>query len=293
MTEDSSDKNSNKKDRKKQKSTIADIFGIKRKEVTEEEILDLIDAGEESGSVEEHEKNRIENIFDFSDRTVGEVMTHRIDITALEDTASLDETVRLAIETGYSRIPVYHDDIDSIIGVLYVKDLLKFVIGASKDKFSLGSIVRKVPFVPKSKSCEALFALMRDEKVQMAVVVDEYGGTEGVITLEDLVEEILGNIQDEFDDEDENIRKLSVNSFSVDGMTSVEEVEELTGEELHAPEDCETIAAFILERLGRIPQAGEKPALKAGNLILTVSSIEDRRIAQVLIMKNQLGDKSK
>lgn len=287
MTEDGSDKSINKKERKKQKSTIADIFGIKRKEVTEEEILDLIDAGEESGSVEEHEKNRIENIFDFSDRTAGEVMTHRTNITALEDTASLDETVRLAIESGYSRIPVYNDDIDSIIGVLYVKDLLKYVIGASKERFSLGSIVRKVPFVPKSKSCEELFALMRDEKVQMAVVVDEYGGTEGVITLEDLVEEILGNIQDEFDDEDENIRKLSVNSFSVDGMTAVEDVEELTGEKLNAPEDCETIAAFILERLGRIPQAGEKPVIKSGNLILTVSSIEDRRIAQVLIMKNQ------
>ena len=287
MTEDGSDKSINKKERKKQKATIADIFGIKRKEVTEEEILDLIDAGEESGSVEEHEKNRIENIFDFSDRTAGEVMTHRTNITALEDTASLDETVRLAIESGYSRIPVYNDDIDSIIGVLYVKDLLKYVIGASKERFSLGSIVRKVPFVPKSKSCEELFALMRDEKVQMAVVVDEYGGTEGVITLEDLVEEILGNIQDEFDDEDENIRKLSVNSFSVDGMTAVEDVEELTGEKLNAPEDCETIAAFILERLGRIPQAGEKPVIKSGNLILTVSSIEDRRIAQVLIMKNQ------
>ncbi len=293
MSDDSSSKKTaekkdqDKKDKKKQKSSFAEFLGIKRKGVTEEEILDIIDASEESGNIEEHEKDRIENIFDFTDLAVGDIMTHRINVTALEDTATLFETVRLAIDTGYSRIPVYHDDVDTIIGVLYVKDLLKFLIGESKDEFSLEKIVRKVPFVPKTKSCETLFALMKEQKVQMAVIVDEYGGTEGIVTLEDLVEEILGNIQDEFDNEDESIKKIGGNAFSVDGLTSVEDVEKLIGESLGAPEDCETLAAFILEKLGRIPQPEEKPVIKTGDIILTVSEIEDRRISKVLIMKSK------
>ncbi len=282
-----SDDNSEKRERKKSKSAFADFLGIKRKEVTEEQILDLIDAGEENGTIEEHEKSRIENIFDFTDRDVSDIMTHRIDITALEDTATLDQTVRLAIDTGYSRIPVYHDDIDDIIGVLYAKDLLRYVCGDSHDKFSLKEIVRTVPFVPKSKNCQKLFALMTEKKVQMAVVVDEYGGTDGLITLEDLIETILGNIQDEFDDEDEEIQKLGNNAFSVDGLTSVDDVEKLIGESLSAPAHCDTVAALILDKLGRIPQNGERPVVNIHHVTLTVSEMEDRRISKVLIVKNK------
>lgn len=287
MSDDSSAKKNTDKKGKKQKQSFAEFLKPRRRVVTEEEILHMIDEGEESGSIEEHEKSRIENIFDFSDLAVGDIMTHRIDMTVLEDTATLDETARLAIDTGYSRIPVYHDDIDSIIGVLYVKDLLRYLIGGSKDEFDLAGIVRKVPFVPKTKSCEQLFAMMKEQKVQMAVIVDEYGGTEGIVTLEDLVEEILGNIQDEFDDEDESIQKLGGDAFSVDGLTTIEDVEELIGETLGAPEECDTLAAFILEKLGRIPQPDEKPVIRAGNIILTVQEIEDRRISKVLILKSK------
>ena len=128
---------------------------------------------------------------------------------------------------------------------------------------------------------------MTEKKVQMAVVVDEYGGTEGLITLEDLVETILGNIQDEFDDEDESIKQLGVNAFSVDGLTLVEDVEELIGEKLNAPDECETLAAFILDKLGRIPLPGERPVVNVGHITLTVSEIEDRRISKVLIVFNK------
>ena len=274
-------------DKKRNKTSFADFLGLKRREVTEEAILDLIDEGEESGSIEEHERDRIENILDFTDREVSDIMTHRINITALEDTASLDETVKLAIDTGYSRIPVYHEDIDNIIGVLYVKDLLRFVPDDTSEKFCLRDIVRSVPFVPKSKNCEKLFAMMTEQKVQMAMIVDEYGGTEGLITLEDLVEAILGNIQDEFDDEDESIKKLGVNSFSVDGLTLIEDVEELIGEKLNAPDDCDTLAAFILDNLGRIPEQDERPVFSIGDITLTVTEIEDRRISKVLIEKTE------
>ena len=175
-----SDDSSEKKDKKKSRTTFADFLGFKRREVTEETILDMIDEGEENGNIEEHERDRIENILDFTDREVSDIMTHRIDIAALEDTADLNETVRLAIDTGYSRIPVYHDDIDYIIGVLYVKDLLRYVIDRN-ETFCLKDIVRNVPFVPRNKNCEKLFAMMTEQKVQMAVIVDEYGGTEGLV----------------------------------------------------------------------------------------------------------------
>lgn len=281
-----SDDNSEKRDRKKGKSALADFLGIKRREITEEEILNLVDEGEETGAIEQKEKSRIENIFDFTDRAASEIMTHRTDIAALEDTAALDETVKLAIETGYSRIPVYHEDIDNIIGVLYVKDLLRYVCGENSEQFSLTELVRSVPFVPKSKTCETLFALMTEKKVQMAVIVDEYGGTEGLITLEDLVELILGNIQDEFDNEDESIKQLGKNAFSAEGTTLIEEVEKIIGASLDAPENCDTLAAFILEHLGRIPQPNEHPVINVNNITFTVSEIDERRIAKVLIVKN-------
>lgn len=282
-----SDDSSEKKDKKKGKSaSLADFLGIKRKEVTEEEILSLVDVGEESGTIEKKEKSRIENIFDFTDRAASEIMTHRTDITALEDTAALDETVKLAIATGYSRIPVFHEDIDNIIGVLYVKDLLRYVCGENGEKFSLAELVRDVPFVPKSKTCETLFALMTEKKVQMAVIVDEYGGTEGLITLEDLVELILGNIQDEFDNEDESIKQLGKNAFSVEGTTPIEDVEKIIGTSLNAPENCDTLAAFILEHIGRIPQPNEHPVVNIGTITFTVSEIDERRILKVVIVKN-------
>lgn len=283
------DDSSEKKDKKKNKSALADLLGIKRREITEEEILSLVDEGEETGHIEQKEKSRIENIFEFTDRAASEIMTHRTDIAALEDTATLDETVNLAISTGYSRIPVYHEDIDDIIGVLYVKDLLRYVCGEHSEEFSLAEIVREVPFVPKTKNCEKLFALMTENRVQMAVIVDEYGGTEGLITLEDLVEIILGNIQDEFDNEDESVKRLGTNAFSAEGTTPIEEVEKLLGISLNAPENCDTLAAFILEHLGRIPQPNERPVVNIGNVTFTVSEIDERRIAKVIIVKNNDG----
>ncbi|MDE7390424.1 MAG: hemolysin family protein [Lachnospiraceae bacterium] len=282
-----SDDSTGKRERKRNKTSLADFFGIKNKDVTEEEILSMVDVGEENGSIEQNEKSRIENIFEFTDTAVRELMTHRTDIVALEDTATLDESVRLAIDTGYSRIPVYHEDIDNIIGVLYVKDLLKYVCGESGEDFTLAEITRKVPFVPRSKSCEELFAMMKENRVQMAVIADEYGGTEGLITLEDLVELILGNIQDEFDNEDEGIKNIGLNTFSVDGITSIENVEKLLSVKLSAPENCETLAAFILENLGRIPNSGEHPVVNCSGISFTVSEIDERRISKVLIVKNK------
>ncbi len=269
-------------DKKDKKRTLSHILGIKRREVTEEEILSLVDAGEESGSVEEHERSRIENIFDFTDRAVSEIMTHRTDITALEDTAEFDDAVALAISSGRSRIPVYHEDIDSVIGVLYVKDLLRYI---GDESFSLPNVTREVPFVPKSKSCEELFSLMTEEHVQIAVVIDEYGGTEGIVTLEDLVECVFGSIQDEYDNENAPVRHVTGNAFYVDGSTPVSDIEELLNVTMGGTDD--TIAAFMLERLGSIPEKDERPSVTVGSVKLTVAQMDDRRIAKVLVVQHR------
>lgn len=273
---------------KKEKTLMERLFGPKdadqQQAETEEEILSLVEEGQEKGLIEDDTKNIIENVFDFDDTVAYEIMTHRRDMTTLEDTDNLAAVVDAAITSGHSRIPVFHDDIDNIVGILYVKDLLRYVGVPAPTDFRLRSILRPAVFVPRTKDCRSLFSLMQKNKTQIAVVVDEYGGTEGIITLEDLIEDILGNIQDEYDHEEDEISRISDSQFTVDGSTSPEDIEELTGMKL-GDSDCETIAGFILDKLGRIPAAGEQPAVEAGGLRLTVLRTDERRILKVLVEK--------
>ena len=273
---------------KKEKSFIERLFGSKDNETkqaqTEEEILSLVEEGQEKGLIEDDTKDIIENVFDFDDTAAYEIMTHRRDMTSLEDTDDLKTVVDLAIRSGHSRIPVWRDDIDNIIGILYVKDLLKFVGAPAPANFKLSQHLRPALFVPRTKNCRSLFSFMKKNKTQIAVVVDEYGGTEGIVTLEDLIEDILGNIQDEYDNEEEEIRRLSDGKFTVDGSTSIEDVEERIGVEL-SDDDSETIAGFLLSHLGRIPAEGEQPSIEAHGLRFTASQTDGRRITEVLIEK--------
>ena len=273
---------------KKEKTFMERLFGPKDAESkqaeTEEEILSLVEEGQEKGLIEDETKDIIENVFDFDDTVAYEIMTHRRDMTTLEDTDDLDTVVEVAIESGHSRIPVYRDDVDNILGILYVKDLLRFVGKPAPANFKLSAILRPAVFIPRTKDCRSLFSLMKKNKTQIAIVVDEYGGTEGIITLEDLIEDILGNIQDEYDNEEDEIRRISDGKFTVDGSTSIEDVEELTGTEL-SDDDSETIAGFILSRLGRIPSADEQPSIEAEGLKFTASHSDGRRILEVLIEK--------
>ena len=273
---------------KKEKTFMERLFGPKDAEQkqaqTEEEILSLVEEGQEKGLIEDDTKDIIENVFDFDDTVAYEIMTHRRDMTSLEDTDDLRTVVETAIASGHSRIPVWRDDIDNIIGVLYVKDLLKFVGVPAPAGFKLSQHLRPALFVPRTKDCRSLFSFMKKNKTQIAVVVDEYGGTEGIITLEDLIEDILGSIQDEYDNEEEEIRRLSDGRVTVDGSTSIEDVEELTGAEL-SDDDSETIAGFILSSLGRIPAADEHPSVEAEGLRFTAVRTDGRRILEVLIEK--------
>ncbi|MBE6793522.1 MAG: HlyC/CorC family transporter [Ruminococcaceae bacterium] len=276
------------KEAKKRDSLFSRLFGSKSREEiqqeAEEEILSLVEEGQEKGVIGDSTKNIIENVFDFDDTVASEIMTHRTEMTAIEDTSELSQVVDAAIESGYSRIPVFKGDIDTIVGVLYVKDLLPFV-GAKVEGFDLSKVVRDVLFVPKTKNCSELFTEMTKKRVQMAIVVDEYGGTEGLITLEDLIEDILGNIRDEYDNEEDEVKKLSDNRFTVEGSASIEDISKEL--ELDIPEtDCDTVAGFILENLGRIPEDSETPEVTINNATFKINKIEERRILSVTIEKH-------
>ena len=252
--------------------------------VTEEEILMMVDAVEEKGVIGENAKDMISNIFDFSDTTVVEVMTHRTDIHAVEDTSSVQDVVHLSMKEGCSRIPVYHEDLDTVVGILYVKDLLRFVVPEASPNVLITQLMRPAYFIPEGKKCSDLFKEMTERKVQIAIIVDEYGGTEGLITMEDLLESIVGNIQDEYDHEEEEVRKLAENKFTVDGVTPIDEIEDLVGVELPETE-YDTIAGLMMERLGRVPSPGEHPSVTIPPLTLTVGTVSDRRITKILIEK--------
>ncbi|MBQ2676855.1 MAG: HlyC/CorC family transporter [Clostridia bacterium] len=260
------------------------LFGIdpnaNLEEVTEEEIRMLVDVGEEKGVIEESQREMINNIFEFDDIDVSDVMRHRTEISAVEITDDLNAVIQIAIEEGYSRIPVFKEDLDNIVGIIYIKDLLKFIGKRMPDGGVARDVMRRAYHVPESKRCGELFKEMTEKRIQMAVVVDEYGGTAGLVTLEDLIESILGNIQDEYDDEDEEIQKVNDTTFTIDGMCDIEEVAEMLGTEL--PEgDYDTLGGLILSILGRIPTEGENPVVECSGYRFTVETIDERRIDTV------------
>ena len=250
--------------------------------VTEEEIRMMVDVGQEKGVIEDHQKEMINNIFEFDDIDVTDIMTHRTDMIAVEDTDTLEDVVKLSIEHGYSRIPVFHEDQDNIIGIIYIKDLLKYVSRALPKTQSPRDVMRPAHYVPFSKNCGELFTEMTDKRVQMAVVVDEYGGTAGIVTMEDLVEAIMGNIRDEYDDEEEEIVEESENIFTVDGIAYIEEVNELVGDII--PEgEYDTLGGFIISQLGFLPKDGDMNEVVFENIKFTILNVEERRIGKVRV----------
>ena len=268
-------------------NAVVRLFGFDpnadEESVTEEEIRMMVDVGEEKGVIENLQKEMINNIFEFDDIDVSDIMTHRTDMVAVEDTDTLKDVVELSIEHGYSRIPVYHEDQDNIIGIVYIKDLLKYI---SSDNFpesdSPREYMRDAYYVPFSKSCGSLFDEMTEKRVQMAVVVDEYGGTAGIVTLEDLIEAIVGNIQDEYDNEEEEIVEESENIFTIDGTAYIEEVNELVGDII--PEgDYDTLGGFLISSLGFLPKNEDKNEIRYENLKFTILNVDERRIGKVRV----------
>lgn len=249
--------------------------------VTEEEIRMMVDVGGEKGVIEDTQKEMINNIFEFDDIVAADVMTHRTDVNAVEITDSLSDILPLAIESGYSRIPVYEEDLDDVKGILFVKDLLKYVGKPLPKSFKLANILRPAYFFPESKRCGDLFNEMNEQRIQMAFICDEYGGVAGIVTIEDLLESIVGNMQDEYDNEEEEIEQVNETTFNLDGATDIEEIEEILDIEIPDGE-YDTIAGFIMSELGRIPGEDEHPVIEFAGYTFTVEEVDERRIERVI-----------
>ena len=252
--------------------------------VTEEEILMMVDVGEEKGVIEEAQSEMVSNIFEFDDITAGELMVHRTEIVAVEMHDSIEEVLGLACETGRSRIAVYEDDIDSIKGVVYVKDLIPYVGKNVPKSITVQKLIRPALFVPESKKADDLFEEMCKSRIQIAIVVDEYGGTAGLITLEDLVESIVGDIQDEYDDEEEDFKQVEEGVYAFEGDCDIEDAEDSLNTELPIG-DYDTLAGFVLEQLGDIPDVGD--SFEYSHFTFTVTEMDENKIEKIEVKVNE------
>jgi putative hemolysin len=247
----------------------------------EETIQSIIDAGEEEGIFHQEEGELLQSIVEFSETIVREVMTPRIDLAAIEISASLSAAVKLAVDSKYSKIPVYRERIDHIEGILYAKDLLRYW-QTNPESIKLEDIIRPAYFVPETKRVRNLLREFQKEKIHMAVVVDEYGGVAGVATLEDLLEEIVGEIHDEYDVEEPAIQAIGDNEWLADGKADLEEIEELL--DLEFPDDnYETLGGFLFDQLGRVPRPGEVAYYQS--VKMRIQEANERRILKVVISR--------
>ena len=266
---------------------ISKLLGIDEHEeeiVTEEEIKMMIDQGKEKGTIEESEKELLNNVFEFNDIVASEIMTHRTDIFAVDKDISLDELLKEISkeEYRYSRIPVYDEVIDEIQGILYVKDILKNV---NKKSFKIKDIMKDAYFVPQNKMIDELFKEMQKNKMQMAIVLDEYGGTAGLITMEDILEELVGDIYDEYDEVEEEYEKIDDDTYILSGSMPIYDVNKLIDAKI--PEgDYDTLSGFLQEELGRIPDEEEYPTIETKEITYKIQEYEDRRIVKVKACKN-------
>jgi len=264
------------------------FFGKKRikekKEITEEDLITLINVGKDEGVIEEEEKKMIRNIFEFGDTMVKEVMVPRVDMACISSEAKLNSILRLIKKMGHSRIPVYKETIDNIIGILYTKDLLVVYEQwyKSKEKFDLKKIIRRAYFVPENKKIDDLLDIFQRDKIQIAIAIDEYGGTAGLVTMEDVVEEIVGEIIDEYDKETKLYEIIDNNTVIADGIISIDKINELLNIEI--PEnDFETLGGFIYDLMGRVPNKNE--TIEYINIQITIEQVVKNRIIRVIIKK--------
>ena len=250
---------------------------------SEEELKILAELGEEEGTLQEEESDMIQSIFDFKEKTVGEIITPRVDIVSLKSDESIDKAMDIIGERQFSKIPIYKDTIDNIKGILYAKDIIPYLMG-SRPNVNLQTLARQPFFVPETKPIDDLMEEFKLRKTSIAIVVDEWGGTEGLVTLEDVVEEVMGEIRDPYDQEESHVLKQSDGSFIVDGSITIYDLEEETDIEFPEDRDYDTLGGFILDILTDIPQTGEQ--VEFNNMIFTVQTVENNRIGKIKIQIN-------
>ena len=266
---------------------VSKLFGVTGTDegvVTEEEIRMMIDVGEEKGSIEENEKELINNVFEFNDKVASEVMIHRKEIYAVDVKSDIEDILLDLKEYKYSRIPVYEDNIDNIVGMLYIKDLLAYVY--SKKEIKIKKLMREAYFVSENKPINELFRELQKSKHQIAVVLDEYGGTAGLITMEDIIEELVGNIFDEYDEVEPEYEKIDENTFRISGSVSIFDLRKILEIEDIPEGDYDTLSGYLIELLGRIPEDDEMPEIETEKVVYKIEDYEDKRILWVKACKN-------
>ena len=246
--------------------------------ITEDELIHLVDASQQAGEIEKDESEMIHSVFEFGDTLAREIMVPRVDMLALEVDTPLDEAADRLLETGYSRVPVFEDQIDNIIGLLYTKDMLQ-VWRSGNGITSLRPLLRPARFIPETKKVDELLDEIQAARIHIAIVVDEYGGVAGLVTLEDIIEEIFGEIEDEYDEDVEELwHRVAPDQVLFDGRILLEDVNELLGVELPT-EEADTIGGLIFARVGRVPAMGD--SIEENGITLTVEELHERRVHRV------------
>lgn len=260
---------------------IANLFRkLARRNVTEEEIHSIIDVGEQEGVINQDEHAMIDAVLDLGDTLVREILVPRTEMVAVEITTPVTEVLETIIEAGHSRIPVYENDVDHIVGILYAKDLLK-LWGKLPEEISIRSICRKAYFIPETKTTADLLKEFKMRRVHMAVAVDEYGGTSGILTIEDILEEIVGEIQDEHDPvEQSGMSRLDDGTYIFDARSHIEDLEEVL--EVQLPRgDYDTLGGFLSHLLGHVPAQGEQGAYE--KILFTVEEADARKVSTIRV----------
>jgi putative hemolysin len=258
-------------------------------QISAQELRLIVERGGEQGILEAEEEQMIHAVIELGERRVHEVMVPRTSISALPASASFEEAIDRVMEDGHSRVPVYESSIDEVIGILYAKDLLPFLKNGSGPRAALRSLLRTPVFVPESMSIDDLLHEFQRRKVHIAIVLDEYGGTAGLVTIEDLLEEIVGEIQDEYDEEEPMVVRLSEDQARIDGRASVDELGELFETELALEDEDEydTVGGLVFHRIGGVPKPGDQ--VSVDGLILTVESTDGRRVGKVLVVRQPVA----
>jgi CBS domain containing-hemolysin-like protein len=267
-------------------NATARLFGVSEQQqerVTPEELMILVERGSEQGVIEAEEQQMIGAVLELGQQRVHEVMVPRIDITALPVATPLDELIETIVAEGHSRIPVFEESIDNVVGILYAKDLLPVLALGSKP--DLRTLLRTPLFVPESITVDDLLHNLQRRKVHIAIVLDEYGGTAGLVTIEDLIEEIVGEIQDEYDVEEPMVERISDNEARIDGRASIDDLTETFGIELDGAdsEQYDTVGGLVYHEIGGVPEVGD--TVQVDGLTLTVESTDGRRVGKVLVVR--------
>ncbi len=250
-------------------------------EYSEEDIVSMLEAGQEKGELKEEGKKMITGVFAFDDLLAYEVMTPRTDVFAIDINDPAEEYLDSLMELRYSRIPVYEDDSDDIIGILYIKDYLIQARTAGFDKVDIRSILRTPYFVPETKNIDTLFFELQKAKQHIAILIDEYGGFSGIVTMEDIIEEVMGDIDDEYDEEDPGIQEVSKDTYHLNGSMDLDDIDEELGIDLES-ESSETIGGFLIDILGEIPDEDDlNKEIHYDRYLFTINSIKDRRIEDI------------